>query len=98
MSQFGLLDETIGALRLLLTLHKSEHPLNTTELQNKMDELYNVKKGATGTAIKVCGSLGLIEIKHGIEKPKPATYHSLTEKGKKVAELLAHLEALLEES
>lgn len=98
MTKIDLLDKTEGALRLLLTLHKSKEPLNTTDLQKRIDILYSVKKYATATSIQVCASLGLIEIRRGDEKPKAATYHSLTERGRKIAEELSKLETMLEEN
>lgn len=97
MPRIGLLDKTEGALRLLLTLYKVSKSLNTTELQKTIDELYNIKKGATATAIQVCASLGLIKIELGKKKPMPPSYHSLTEKGRKIAEELVKLERMLEE-
>lgn len=97
MSGIGLLDETAGAFRLLLTLYKNNKTLNTTQLQNEMDRLFNVKKHKTQTAIQVCASSGLIQIKRGEEKPKPATYHTLTERGKRIAVELTKIEKMLEE-
>lgn len=98
MPRIGLLDETKGACRLLLALYKTSERLNTTQLQNRMDELYNVKKGAVATAVQICGSLGLIKIEQGTQKPRPATYHSLTEKGKRIAQELSEVERILEEN
>jgi len=96
MPTISSLDKTEGALRLLLTLYKTIKPLNTTELQKKMNELYSVKKHATGTAIQVCADLGLIKIEQGEKKPMPPSYHSLTEKGQEIAAELVKLEKMLE--
>lgn len=96
MSRIGLLDETAGAFRLLLTLYKTNKTLNTTQLENEMDLLFNVKKHKTQTAIQICASFGLIQIKQGEEKPKPAKYHSLTDKGRKIAVELTEIEKMLE--
>ena len=95
MTSINLLDKTEGAIRLLLTLYHSAEPLNTTDLQKEMDKRYDVKKRATKTAVQVCASLGLIALREGPEKPMPATYHSLTDKGRKIAEALDKIERLL---
>jgi len=92
------LDETEAGFRVLLVLYKSKEPLGVSELYEKMKEFYNVGRGATDTGRRVCMKLGLVEqkaVRIG-RNPRPTLLHFLTDKGKRVAKIIAELEKALE--
>ena len=92
-----MLDETESALRLLLILYKAKKPIATMELYDKAKTMYNIGKYSIKTAENLCIKLGLVKIesmKVG-RNPKPSVFHSLTDKGKKVAKIIYELEKAL---
>jgi predicted transcriptional regulator len=89
MRKIAELDETEGALRVLLTLHE-EGPLPRTKLIEKAP----IGKQAIYTALKTLWKLGLA--KEERTKGFPGTVLDvLTEKGKRVAEKVKEIEGLL---
>lgn len=96
MSEIGKLDRTKAALRLLIVIYESKKTLDRDGVFELLNKKYRIGKTAGYSAIKVCKQLGLIEEKFvktvGV---RPSVLHSLTEKGKNVAEIIVELEKAL---
>jgi DNA-binding MarR family transcriptional regulator len=97
MSAIGKLEESQASLRLLITLYQTKHPLMHGELTQEMKERYNLGRRTVETAVDVCIALGLVnrEKKRVGNNPMPSLFHTLTEKGKKIAELALQMNAVL---
>ncbi|MBA7658522.1 hypothetical protein ES703_66478 [subsurface metagenome] len=88
MELIGELDETKGALRVLLILH--EGPLPRTKLIGNAA----VGKQAVYTALRVLQQLGLVEEERTKGFPN-TVFTGLTERGRKVAKMVGEIEKLV---
>lgn len=97
MPAFGKLDEATATLRLLYILKKEEKGLGVMEIYQAMKNEFNVGRGATDTARKICEQLDLVETKDvDIGAPRPALIHTLTQKGQQLAEKVIEFKNILE--
>ncbi len=97
MAAIGELEEAQASLRLLIILYQAKHPLIQSELFNEIKSRYKLGRHTMNTAIETCLKLGLItrEQKKFRKNPMPSLFHSLTEKGKKIAELALQMDVIL---
>lgn len=99
LTDIGILDETKAALRLLLTIYKSERPLGREDIFDSIYREYGVARTAVYTALRACIKLGLIyekPVRIG-RNPRPTLLHFLTDKGKRAAKIIVELEKALKE-
>ncbi|MDI6889021.1 MAG: hypothetical protein QMC78_04965 [Methanocellales archaeon] len=89
MKRIAELDDTKGALRVLLTLLR-EGPLSRTKLFEKAP----IGMQATYTALEALEKLGLVKEDRSDGFPGTIT-NSLTEKGRRVAERVKEIENIL---
>ncbi|GAI58019.1 unnamed protein product [marine sediment metagenome] len=89
MELIGELDETKGALRVLLILHK-EGPLSRTKLIGNAA----VGKQAVYTALRVLQQLGLVEEERMKGFPNTVLTR-LTERGRNVAKRVGEIERIM---
>jgi len=97
MTLIGQLEESQASLRLLITLYDINRPLIQSELTSEMKKRYNLGKYTVDTAVKTCIELGLInrENKRMGNNPMPSLFHTLTSKGKKIAEKALEMDNVL---
>lgn len=93
----GELDESNATLRLLVTMQKFERPIMLSDIYHEMRVIYALGRRKVDTALETCIKLGLIkrETQRIGRNPMPSLFHSLTAKGKKVAEICIKLEQAL---
>ncbi|MDD5240072.1 MAG: hypothetical protein PHH61_06455 [Candidatus Nanoarchaeia archaeon] len=97
MTAIGKLEDAQASLRLLIILHHAECPLNQKQLFHEIQSIYKLGFYTMNTAIETCIELGLIvrEIKKVGNNPMASKFHSLTPKGKKIAELVLEIDKIL---
>lgn len=97
MTAIGELEEAQASLRLLIIMHQANKPLTQSELFNEIKTKYKLGRYTMNTAIDTCLKLRLItrESKKSAKSPMPSLFHTLTEKGKRVAELALEMDKVL---
>jgi len=97
LSAIGELEESKASLRLLIALHQIGKPIMLSHLYPEMRSRYALGRRTVDTALETCIRLGLVEreTKRIGKNPMPSIFHSLTSKGKKIAELCLKLERAL---
>jgi len=97
LSAIGELDESNATLRLLICLVKKSDAIMLSDLYEEMRSRYGLGRRKVDTALETCIKLGLVkrETKRIGKNPMPSLFHSLTAKGKKIADLSIKLEQAL---
>jgi len=92
----GIIDEPKATLRVLLVLLNSKSQLEQKDVIDEAKRRYGIGKTTTLTAIKKCEEAQLINVvpEKRPRQAKESLLHSLTEKGERVAKLLAEIENL----
>lgn len=97
MAAIAKLGEARASLIILVTILVSGRPLIQTEISSAIYFGYKLGRHTMNTAIKSCEELGLITIEERKvgNNPMPSRFHSLTPKGKKIAELAHQMNLIL---
>jgi len=97
LSVLAQLVESKASIHLLITLLQADKPMIVTEIYEEMTRKYGMGRSSSESAIVICAKLGLVkrETKRIGRNPMASIFHSLTPKGRKVAEACMQLEKVL---